>query len=227
MCIFVEIINVMTIEQCIINYLASHRRVTVPGLGTFIVNSEGESNELLFSEFLKDDDGVLRGLLCADGASEIEAVGAIDRLIFEVRHATSTGGGSYILSGMGQLVRDELGSIIFVANEDLRVAVEAEAEEQPITNSVSQLFERLNEQQSEREEVEKLFSDEDRKESKRVTQSGRKIYNAMWIAVPMLALMALIAFVGYVIVDQWRLGLMEFPAAVESIFRYLGINRVV
>ncbi len=227
MLIFVEINIVMSVEQSIASYLTSHRRITVPGLGTFIVKSEGESHELLFSEFLKDDDGVLRGELKSSGICEIEAAGAIDRLLFEVRHATEAQGGEYILKGLGRLYRDSSGVMLFEADGNLAMEVVEEQPEATVTNSVSQLFEQLNEQQSEREEQQTLFSEEDRKETKKVTQSGRKIYNMLWITVPLIALAALVGFVGYVVIDQWRLGMMELPAAVESLLRYVGINRVL
>ena len=56
----------------LIQYLESHRRLVVPQLGTFIVKEPGRS--VVFSELLKRDDGVLRGLLRAEGMGELEAV---------------------------------------------------------------------------------------------------------------------------------------------------------
>ena len=47
--------------QTISQYLGSHKRLVVPQLGTFIVKEPGVS--IVFSELLKRDDGVLRGLL--------------------------------------------------------------------------------------------------------------------------------------------------------------------
>ena len=66
----------------LIQYLESHRRLVVPQLGTFIVKEPGRS--VVFSELLKRDDGVLRGLLRAGGMGELEAAGEIDRVV-EVR----------------------------------------------------------------------------------------------------------------------------------------------
>ena len=63
----------------LIQYLESHRRLVVPQLGTFIVKEPGRS--VVFSELLKRDDGVLRGLLRAEGMGELEAAGEIDRFI--------------------------------------------------------------------------------------------------------------------------------------------------
>lgn len=66
-------------------YLESHKRLVIPQLGAFIVKEPGQS--ILFSELLKRDDGVLRGLLREQGMGDMEAAGEIDRLVFEVRHA--------------------------------------------------------------------------------------------------------------------------------------------
>ena len=70
-------------------YLGSHKRLVIPQLGTFIVKEPGVS--IVFSELLKRDDGVLRQLLAAEGMSELEALGEIDRFVFEVRHAVEHG----------------------------------------------------------------------------------------------------------------------------------------
>ena len=65
------------------SYLKAHRRLVVPSFGAFVVK---EGGEIIFSELLKSDDGVLRQLLAAEGLTEIEVAAAIDRFVFEVRH---------------------------------------------------------------------------------------------------------------------------------------------
>ncbi|MBQ9138010.1 MAG: hypothetical protein IJX65_05185 [Alistipes sp.] len=65
-------------------YLKSNRRLVIPTFGAFVVKEDGN---IIFSELLKGDDGVLRGLMVAKGMREIEAAGKIDRFIFEIRHA--------------------------------------------------------------------------------------------------------------------------------------------
>lgn len=63
----------MDVTDVIANYLRdNHRRLVVPAFGAFVVK---ESGEVLFSELLKTDDGVLRGLLAAGGLSELECAG--------------------------------------------------------------------------------------------------------------------------------------------------------
>lgn len=82
------------------NYLQTNKRLIVPQLGAFLVKEP--SREILFSELIRRDDGVLRGLLVAEGMSELAAQGEIDRFVFEVRHAVEEGR-SYIMEGFGQL----------------------------------------------------------------------------------------------------------------------------
>lgn len=93
------------------HYLESHKRLVVPQLGTFIVKEPGRS--VLFSELLKRDDGVLRGLLRAEGLGELEAAGEIDRFVFEVRHAVEHGQ-EYRLEGFGVMKPGPNDTIAFV-----------------------------------------------------------------------------------------------------------------
>lgn len=95
----------------LIQYLESHRRLVVPQLGTFIVKEPGRS--VVFSELLKRDDGVLRGLLRAEGMGELEAAGEIDRFVFEIRHAVEHGS-EYRLEGFGVMKPGPNATIAFV-----------------------------------------------------------------------------------------------------------------
>ncbi|MGN0006868.1 MAG: hypothetical protein ACI35T_02090 [Alistipes sp.] len=79
----------MDIVETIVQYLTTNRRLVVPSFGAFIVKND---DEVLFSELLNTDDGVLRGLLIARGLSELAAVGAIDRFVFDARYALSETG---------------------------------------------------------------------------------------------------------------------------------------
>lgn len=101
----------MDIIDVIANYLRdNHRRLVVPAFGAFVVK---ESGEVLFSELLKTDDGVLRGLLAAGGLSELECAGLIDRFIFDVRNALSEKG-RFDMGGFGGLAVGADGEIRFV-----------------------------------------------------------------------------------------------------------------
>lgn len=98
------------LAQIISRYLESNKRLVVPQLGAFIVKTPGGS--VVFSEFLKRDDGVLRGVLLSEGRSELEAAGEIDRFVFEIRH-TLQGGQEFRIEGLGVMQAGANGTIAF------------------------------------------------------------------------------------------------------------------
>lgn len=98
------------ITNILIEYLKHNRRLVVPKLGAFIVKQP--SGVIRFSELIRNDDGVLRSLLIAYGAKEIEACGMIDRLVFEVHHAISQGE-SYVIEGLGEFSPGQNNNIVF------------------------------------------------------------------------------------------------------------------
>lgn len=71
------------VVEVISNHLLSNRKLVVPTLGAFIVK---ESGDRVFSDLLRDDDGVLTSLLRERGLNEMEAAITLERFIFEVRH---------------------------------------------------------------------------------------------------------------------------------------------
>lgn len=75
------------ITNIIVEYLKYNKRIVVPKLGAFIVKQP--SGNIVFSELMRNDDGVLCSLLKAYGLNDLEANGAIDRFVFEVRFTTS------------------------------------------------------------------------------------------------------------------------------------------
>lgn len=97
--------------EVIKDYLSRNRRLVVPQLGAFIVKEP--DGVVVFSELLKRDDGVLREeLMRGRGMSGLEAAGAIDRFVFEVRHALQHTDG-YRLHGFGHLNLSPSGAILF------------------------------------------------------------------------------------------------------------------
>ncbi len=118
----------MKITTIIANYLKQHRRLVVPQLGAFIRKSEGE--EVVFSEMLKRDDGVLASLLRAEGLGEIEAAGAIDRFVFELRHRIDSGA-VFQAEGLGVFARGENNTIRFRHLPTEEPATDIESKEQP------------------------------------------------------------------------------------------------
>jgi hypothetical protein len=98
------------ITKHIVYYLQYHRRLVIPQLGAFIVKEWGK--EVLFSELFKRDDGALRKYLVENGFNEIEAAGAIDHLVFDIRHDTQEGT-PFAIPGLGTLYRNEQGALLF------------------------------------------------------------------------------------------------------------------
>lgn len=99
------------LTDLIIRYLESNKRLVVPQLGAFVAKAPG--GPVLFTELMRRDDGVLRGLLCAGGMSELEAAGAVDRFVFEVRHAVQEGR-EFRMEGLGTLRGGPEGTIVFL-----------------------------------------------------------------------------------------------------------------
>lgn len=93
-------------------YLTLHKRLVVPQLGAFVVKEADGVRSVLFSELLRRDDGVLRGLLREQGLSELEAAGEIDRFAFEIRHAVQRGS-EYRMAGLGTMHPGPNGTIAF------------------------------------------------------------------------------------------------------------------
>lgn len=106
------------ITNILIEYLKHNKRIVVPKLGAFIVKQP--SGIIRFTDLMRNDDGVLRSLLMAYGMSEIEAVGKIDRYVFEVRHAISQNG-KYTIADFGVFRASENNTIIFSHNSEPKI----------------------------------------------------------------------------------------------------------
>ncbi len=106
-------------------YLAEHKRLVVPQLGAFIVRPA--DGAVLFSEMLRRDDGVLRGLLSQRGMNTLEAVGEIECFVFEVRH-TVEHGGNYPMAGFGFFTAGANNTIAFHYDPTVMAAEPAKRE---------------------------------------------------------------------------------------------------
>ncbi|MCM1301607.1 MAG: hypothetical protein NC250_06380 [Alistipes senegalensis] len=131
------------LHNFLIKYLESSKRLVVPQLGVFLVKEPGRS--IVFSELMKRDDGVLRGLLCNEGKNEIEAAGMIDRFVFEVRHAVENGT-DYRIPGFGTFKPGLNGAIRFVCQSAERpvAALSSGPDSQPIPKPIQEPEPMLN-----------------------------------------------------------------------------------
>ena len=98
------------IVEIIAKYLESNKRLVVPNLGTFIVKVPQQA--VLFSNLMKNDDGVLRSEIVKSGVSELDAAALIDRFVFEVNDRLAKGG-VCALAGFGVLRSGANGTIGF------------------------------------------------------------------------------------------------------------------
>ncbi len=99
------------IVKLVSKYLAEHKRLVIPNLGTFIVKVPGQT--VLFSNLIKTDDGVLRSLLTQSGMTELEAAAVMDRFVFEAQYRLQNNG-KCRLSGFGELRSGANGTITFI-----------------------------------------------------------------------------------------------------------------
>lgn len=106
------------IANILIEYLKHNKRLVVPKLGVFIVKQQ--SGNIVFSDLMRNDDGVLRSLLIAYGIQELEATGMIDRFVFEIRHATGRGD-SFNIEGLGEFCPAENNTIKFKQQREPKV----------------------------------------------------------------------------------------------------------
>ena len=87
------------VEEVLVAHLRSNRRLVIPTFGAFMVK---ESGEVVFSELLRTDDGILSSLLQEKGLNELERAVVTDRFIFKVRHE---------LEQYGYCCLDEIGTL--------------------------------------------------------------------------------------------------------------------
>lgn len=88
------------IVRIIAQYLDTHKRLVIPGLGMFLVKEE--PRKVVFTELMSRDDGVLQALLVEQGMTALAAAGELSRFVFEVRHAIESGR-EFEMQGFGVL----------------------------------------------------------------------------------------------------------------------------
>lgn len=140
------------LTELISQYLETHRRLNIPGVGAFMV--KGDPHEVLFSELLKRDDGVLRTLLLDSGMRDIEAAAAVDRFVFELRHATELEGGEFVMEGFGVLRRVEGGKLHFEEYATPQLTSQPVIEKEQIEEVKPTQEESMSQQQTQEREVE-------------------------------------------------------------------------
>ena len=151
--------------RIIIDYLQTNKRLVIPQLGALLVKEP--TREILFSELIRRDDGVLRTLLMDQcGMNELTAQGEIDRLVFEIRHAVEVGG-EYHADGLGLFFAGANSTIAFraeSASERVEVAP-AVSKPAPEPTKVEPKVEEQLEEQPQEESAEEQPQEESQEES--------------------------------------------------------------
>ena len=106
------------LTNIITGYLKHNKRLVVPKLGAFIVKQP--DGTIIFSELMRNDDGVLRSLLVAYGCNELAANGMIDRFSFEIRHKLSIGE-TFTIANFGEFSSGENNTIRFKHKREPRI----------------------------------------------------------------------------------------------------------
>lgn len=100
------------IDKFIVQYLADHRRVVVPGFGAFI--RDKESGEPVFVELLRHDDGILRALIREKmNVDDDEALRLISNYTARIRKMLAMTG-SYPVAELGTLHLASDGKYTFI-----------------------------------------------------------------------------------------------------------------
>ncbi len=213
----------MIITEIIDSYLQSHNRLIVGGLGTFLKKESSE--ELFFSEFLKDDDGVLHSLLVERGMNEIEAAGVIDRFVFEVRYALNDGEGSFYIPNIGTLTKEMHGGVkLIIERNSIEQPPTIEIEEQtqeattPQSTTMEELF--TIEPQTPQEVDEEVFDPATRRSARTKIEAERGDTKLdLWLIIPIVVVLLALFVLGYGFIVEWQLGNIELPEWLDSILR--------
>ncbi len=109
--------------------IAQHRRVVIPDFGAFLKKEGPRGEQLVFSPFLRKDDGMVTEALIREyGVESEDARGMIAEFVVYVRQSLASSG-RYYIEGVGMLAADANGSITLkegVMPERSRAEVESE-----------------------------------------------------------------------------------------------------
>ncbi len=205
----------VVIANVIYEYLESNRRITVPMLGTFL--TKGSRDTLLFSEFMKSDDGVLQSLLVEEqGLSDADAIGAIEAFVSDIRSALESGR-SYEVAAMGRFLSVD-GRLLFDSSTKEEAEESLSIEEQnkmveDIFDSLSSYREPSYQEPSYQEPISTIANSKVKPKTK----------FDMWVVVALVAgFFALFALL-YGIIVEWQIGDISFGSTIDNLlFRILG-----
>lgn len=106
-------------KELLIKVLSTSSRVVLPGFGAFLRKVQGE--QLIFSPFLKGDDGFLNSFVAQEyGVSQEDATTMVAAFVEHIREVLSAKNKFYI-NGVGTLLVDDNGSIAMVMDTSRQI----------------------------------------------------------------------------------------------------------
>lgn len=202
-----------TIEDIIKDYMASHTRLTVVGLGTFL--SKGDGGQLLFTEFVVEDDGVLFDALVVSGVGELLAAEMVETFVRDICERLDAGE-SCSLAGIGELQKTPVG-IRFthqsVVEERVVEVVEERVEEPTVVERAT-----VEKKQEEKREISGAAKYQDFVAGG--DEPKRRPVDILMVAAVVIALFAVILF-GYSLVIKWQVGELVLSDELDAIMMKL------
>lgn len=97
--------------------IAQHRRVVIPDFGAFLKKETPEGEELVFSPFLRKDDGMVTDAIVREYGVETEDARAmVAEFVIYLRQSLASSG-RYYIEGVGMLAADANGTVTLKAGE--------------------------------------------------------------------------------------------------------------
>lgn len=113
--------------------IAQHRRVVIPDFGAFLKKEGPEGEQLVFSPFLRKDDGVVTDAIISEyGVESEDARAMVAEFVIYLRQSLAASG-RYYIEGVGMLAVDANGTITLREGEEPPVEPEQEEPVEPET----------------------------------------------------------------------------------------------
>lgn len=113
-------------NELLIQLLSAHNRLIIPSLGAFLKKNLSGNMTIVFTPFLKKDDGVLTKAISEYfSTSDEESEAMISEFVVQINYALENNAG-YELSGIGTLKRDVNGAVTLINEPVLAKTVQRE-----------------------------------------------------------------------------------------------------
>jgi len=124
------------IQKNLKSFVLTNRRLIIPNIGAFLLKETADKQkQVIFSSFLKYDDGLLRKLLCEqENISEDKAKNAVEEFSQTILD-TLNDEKPFFINQLGCLTKDNQGIINFVADETEK---KVEIDTNPVVTTVTE-----------------------------------------------------------------------------------------